>query len=105
MSEHRAIIDALDSGNAQRANTLMQEHLDAVAGRALIQMKPQKRRDLSDILAAYAIGTAGPAEPRRGGGAERVTPRCRCGTSRRSALSFQTSICTILPSRTTKRST
>lgn len=64
VSEHRAIIDALDSGNAQRANTLMQEHLDAVAGRALIQMKPQKRRDLRDILAAYALGTAAPPSPR-----------------------------------------
>jgi hypothetical protein len=42
----------------------MQEHLDAVAGRALIQMKPQKRRDLRDILAAYALGTAAPPSPR-----------------------------------------
>ena len=36
----------------------------AVAGRALIQMKPQKRRDLRDILAAYALGTAAPPSPR-----------------------------------------
>ena len=58
VSEHRAIIDALESGNARQANSLMQEHLDAVAGRALIQMRPQKRRELRDILAAYVDGTA-----------------------------------------------
>ena len=56
VSEHRAIIDALESGNAERADALMQDHLDAVAGRALIQMKPHKRRELRDILAAYVDG-------------------------------------------------
>jgi DNA-binding GntR family transcriptional regulator len=60
VSEHRAIIGALESGDAPRANALMQEHLDAVAGRALIKMRPDKRRDLRDILAAYADGHAGP---------------------------------------------
>jgi DNA-binding GntR family transcriptional regulator len=60
VSEHRAIIEALENGDAARANTLMQEHLDAVAGRALIKMRPDKRRDLRDILAAYADGNAGP---------------------------------------------
>ena len=64
VSEHRAIIDSLESGNAARANALMQEHLDAVAGRALIQMKPQKRRELKDILAAYADDPAGMPSPR-----------------------------------------
>jgi DNA-binding GntR family transcriptional regulator len=64
VSEHRAIIDALESGSAQRANALMQEHLDAVAGRALIQMKPHKRQELKDILAAYAESAAAPAGPR-----------------------------------------
>ena len=38
----------------------MQEHLDAVARRALIKMRPDKRRDLRDILAAYADGVLGP---------------------------------------------
>ena len=42
----------------------MQEHLDAVAGRALIQMKPQKRRELKDILAAYADDFADMPNPR-----------------------------------------
>jgi len=59
VSEHRAIIEALESGDAARANCLMQEHLDAVAGRALIKMRPDKRRDLGEILAAYAEGNAG----------------------------------------------
>jgi DNA-binding GntR family transcriptional regulator len=59
VSEHRAIIEALESGDAARANSLMQEHLDAVAGRALIKMRPNKRRDLGEILAAYAEGNAG----------------------------------------------
>jgi DNA-binding GntR family transcriptional regulator len=65
VSEHRAIIDALESGDAKRANALMQDHLDAVAGRALIQMKPQKRRELRDILGAYADGDSPPAPARR----------------------------------------
>jgi DNA-binding GntR family transcriptional regulator len=60
VSEHRAIIEALESGDAARANTLMQKHLDAVAGRALIKMRPDKPRDLRDILAAYADGNPGP---------------------------------------------
>ena len=57
VSEHRAIIDALASGNARAADSLMDQHLDAVAGRALIEMRPQKRRDLKDILAAYVDGS------------------------------------------------
>lgn len=64
VSEHRAIIDVLESGNAKRADALMQEHLDAVAGRALIQMKPQKRQELRDILATYVDGAAAPSNPR-----------------------------------------
>jgi DNA-binding GntR family transcriptional regulator len=57
VNEHRAIIDALDSGNARRADSLMTEHLDAVASRALIEMRPQKRRELKEILAAYVDGS------------------------------------------------
>jgi DNA-binding GntR family transcriptional regulator len=45
VSEHRAIIDALEGGDAARANSLIEEHLDAVAGRALFKMRPDKRRD------------------------------------------------------------
>ncbi|MBX9589210.1 MAG: GntR family transcriptional regulator [Hyphomonadaceae bacterium] len=65
VSEHRAIIDALEDGNAQRATALMQEHLNAVAGRALIQMRPERRQELRDILAAYAEGAASHARVRR----------------------------------------
>jgi DNA-binding GntR family transcriptional regulator len=60
VNEHRAIIDALDSGNARKADGLMTEHLDAVAGRALIEMRPQKRRELRDILAPYVDGSGAP---------------------------------------------
>ena len=37
VSEHRAIIEALASGDAARAAAVMDEHLEAVADRALIQ--------------------------------------------------------------------
>jgi len=66
VSEHRAIIAALENGDAAGANNLMQEHLDAVAGRALIKMRPHKRPDLRDILALYAEASSPPAaSPRR----------------------------------------
>jgi DNA-binding GntR family transcriptional regulator len=60
VSEHGAIIAALEGGDAQAANRLMQEHLDAVAGRALIKMQPHKRQDLREILALYADGSTAP---------------------------------------------
>lgn len=64
VNEHRAIIDALEAGDGRRANSLMQEHLDAVAGRALIQMKPHKRRELREILDSYADSAAAKAGQR-----------------------------------------
>jgi DNA-binding GntR family transcriptional regulator len=64
VSEHCAILDALESGDAPRANTLMQDHLDAVAGRALSPMRAPQRKDLRDILAVYADGAAGSPGPR-----------------------------------------
>jgi len=54
VSEHRAIIAALVAGDTRRAKKLMDEHLDAVAGRALIEPHRVKERDIKDILAAYA---------------------------------------------------
>jgi DNA-binding GntR family transcriptional regulator len=63
VSEHKAIIAALESGDAAGANHLMQEHLDAVAGRALIKMRPHKRPDLRDILALYAEASSNPPPP------------------------------------------
>jgi DNA-binding GntR family transcriptional regulator len=56
VSEHRAIIAALVAGNAARASALMDEHLEAVASRALITARPPKERDIKDILAPYAAG-------------------------------------------------
>jgi DNA-binding GntR family transcriptional regulator len=60
VSEHRTIIKALQGGDAAGARAVMEEHLDAVAGRALIQVRPQRSRDLRDILAAYADGIEAP---------------------------------------------
>jgi DNA-binding GntR family transcriptional regulator len=58
VSEHRAIIDALEKGDAICAGRVMDQHLDAVAERALIQSRPQKRRDLKEILDAYVVSAA-----------------------------------------------
>jgi len=54
VSEHRAVIAALVAGDTRHAKKLMDEHLDAVAGRALIEPHRPKVRDIKDILAAYA---------------------------------------------------
>lgn len=53
VNEHRAVIAALAAGDAPRASALMEEHLEAVASRALIVARPQKNRDLKDVLALY----------------------------------------------------
>ncbi|HWV43198.1 GntR family transcriptional regulator [Pseudorhodoplanes sp.] len=58
VSEHRAIIDALSKGDAARAIAEMDRHLEAVAGRALIVARPNKGRDIKDILAGYAKADA-----------------------------------------------
>jgi DNA-binding GntR family transcriptional regulator len=64
VSEHRTIIQALRDGDAAGARAVMEEHLDAVAGRALIEVSPQRTRDLGDILAAYADGSDAPRPAR-----------------------------------------
>lgn len=61
VSEHRGLIKALASGEAQSTAALMDQHLDAVASRALIVARPDVNRDIADILAPYAD------EPRRNG--------------------------------------
>ena len=87
---------------------LMHSHLDSVANRALVAPAPQRGRDLLDILAPYADeGDERPRGEDAEGRAGQVSvyasiPRC---TRMRSALSFQTSIFTIWPPLTTKRST
>ncbi|MEH2474811.1 DNA-binding GntR family transcriptional regulator [Nitrobacteraceae bacterium AZCC 2161] len=65
VSEHRAIIAALASGDSARATALMDQHLDAVADRALIVPHPHKERDIQDILAPYALEAAPKAKKKR----------------------------------------
>jgi DNA-binding GntR family transcriptional regulator len=54
VSEHRAVIAALAAGDAERATAVMDEHLEAVAGRALIVSRPPREYDIKAILARYA---------------------------------------------------
>src|SRR5262245_52976481 len=56
VSEHRAIISALGRSDPEGAMAAMDSHLEAVAGRALIQTKTLKRRELRDVLNDYASG-------------------------------------------------
>ncbi|MGZ3327403.1 MAG: FCD domain-containing protein, partial [Xanthobacteraceae bacterium] len=63
VSEHRAIIAALAAGDIDRATTVMDQHLEAVAGRALIVSRPPREYDIKSILARYA--DAPPASLRR----------------------------------------
>lgn len=65
VSEHRALIAALASGDKAKAMALMHEHLDQVADRALVQPAPHRPSDLIDILAPYAEDEARSAAPRR----------------------------------------
>lgn len=52
VAEHRELIDALVRGDAAVAERLMDRHLDAVIGRALITPRPS--RNIRDILSEYA---------------------------------------------------
>lgn len=63
VSEHRAVIDALEKGNAEEAAALMAGHLEQVASRALLKT-PESRGNLMDILAPYAA-TEKPSPARR----------------------------------------
>ena len=63
VSEHRAVIAALASSDAARATAVMDQHLEAVAGRALIVSRPPREHDIKNILARYAGETG-----RRAGG-------------------------------------
>ncbi|CAO4184179.1 GntR family transcriptional regulator [Methylorubrum extorquens] len=56
VSEHREIVAALIAGDAERATTLMDHHLDAVAERARILKEPRRERDLIRLLAPYIDG-------------------------------------------------
>ncbi len=65
VSEHRAIIAALAKGDGSRASALMNEHLEAVAGRALIVSRPVKDRDIKNILGHYADEIGGKGARRK----------------------------------------
>jgi DNA-binding GntR family transcriptional regulator len=58
VNEHRAIISSLAKGDVANATSLMHDHLEAVAGRALIVPKPEKDRDLKSILGRYGAEIA-----------------------------------------------
>lgn len=59
VNEHRSIITALAAGDAEHASMVMEKHLEAVAGRALIVARPARNRELKDILAAYGSEKSG----------------------------------------------
>jgi DNA-binding GntR family transcriptional regulator len=59
VNEHRDIIEALAGDDAARAAAVMDKHLEAVADRALIQTKSQKRRELRDVLGDYVPASLG----------------------------------------------
>ncbi|MDO1583571.1 GntR family transcriptional regulator [Rhizobium oryzicola] len=54
VSEHLALIDAIRGGPALNAEDLMEEHLEAVASRALLHKTGTRGRDLMEILAPYS---------------------------------------------------
>lgn len=54
VNEHLALIDALAGDDPAAAADLMAEHLEAVAGRALLQAPGMRTRDLMVVLAPYA---------------------------------------------------
>jgi DNA-binding GntR family transcriptional regulator len=61
VDEHRALIAALRQGDAAACRALMDRHLEAVMGRALL---PRPPGELREVLARYA-GPAPPSPPRR----------------------------------------
>jgi DNA-binding GntR family transcriptional regulator len=65
VNEHRAVIAALADGDVGRATAIMDEHLEAVASRALIVARPPKSRNLKDILASYSETTPAALPSRR----------------------------------------
>jgi DNA-binding GntR family transcriptional regulator len=60
VSEHRAITTALAQGDRGRATALMKQHLEAVAGRALIVPRPARERDLRAVLGRYGADAGKP---------------------------------------------
>ena len=62
INEHRAIIDALAQGKADKVMELMHHHLDSVASRALVAPAKPRERDLLEILAPYAADEDEPSK-------------------------------------------
>lgn len=54
VNEHRAVIAALAVRDVTRACAVMEQHLEAVASRALIVARPLRSRNLKDILHSYS---------------------------------------------------
>jgi DNA-binding GntR family transcriptional regulator len=71
VSEHRAIIAALAAGDASRAAAVMDQHLEAVAARALIVSRPPQAHDIREVLARYSDEGAHPERRRAAGRAKR----------------------------------
>lgn len=53
VNEHQLVIEALVRGDADSAVRIMDEHLAAVATRGLLDPRPDRDRDLKDMLAPY----------------------------------------------------
>ena len=67
ISEHLAIIKALQEDDIETACKIMVDHLESVADRALIEPSPMHSPDLMDILEPYAKGAAAEAGGRSRG--------------------------------------
>lgn len=65
VNEHLEIVAALARNDPDKAIALMDDHLEAVAGRALVNDAAAKPRDVMDLLAPYV--PAAPAKSRRAG--------------------------------------
>lgn len=61
INEHRMLVDALEAGDAAAVEHLMEQHLHAVAERALVMERPRQGRDFMEIMAPYAEATVLPA--------------------------------------------
>lgn len=57
VNEHLEVLAALEAGDAERAVAVMDHHLEAVAGRALVNDAAEKPRDIMDVLAPYVPET------------------------------------------------
>jgi DNA-binding GntR family transcriptional regulator len=65
ISEHRQIIERLQSGRAQEAMAAMDAHIAAIAHRASLDAAPAQADALADVLARYA-GDVRAAKAKRG---------------------------------------